>query len=192
MILSGSNLFENGYHPDLPYRKLVCGVIKQAVLHAQGLELDADGKPTKLREGSLKATAVEYLLSEDFELDCEDLELPCQTDVFIKRVREKITYQDYQIPAFSFKAQVIEEYQSKKVTQKQLAHKYGVTQQRINQIIPKVKHSGITIKDADAINAEYRASNITQKELGIKYGYCHAVISRIVNNNYAHLAGAKY
>lgn len=89
---------------DIPYRKLMCAVIRQAILHAQGLEMDESGKPTKLREGSLKATAVEYLLSDDFEDECMYLELPPD---FVDRVREKITSGTYQIPVFTVEAQTV-------------------------------------------------------------------------------------
>ena len=189
-IYSGSNLFGESYEPDLPYRKLLCAVIKQAIFHARGLELDDDGKPTKLREGSLKATAIEYLKSRDFELDCEDLELPCSTDEFIRRARAKIEEGTYQLSID--KEAVIAEYNPKKVTQKELAKKYGVTQQRISQILPSKKRTRLDKRAAEKIAKEYHASNITQKEIAYKYRYSVGVISRVINNNYAHLAGEKW
>ena len=184
--LSGCNLFENGYEPDLPYRKLLCGVIKQAFLHARGLELDADGKPTKLQENSLKATAVEYLQSKDFELDCEDLDLPCNTDEFIRRVRAKIEEGTYQMSIS--KEAVIEEYNPKEVTQKELAKKYGVSQQRISQIVPKRKR--ITNQDVEIMREKYAYKGMKIKDISAEYGYSKTVICQAINGNYPRLAGA--
>jgi hypothetical protein len=90
---------------DMPYRKLMCAVIRQAILHAQGLEMDENGKPTKLKEGSLKATAIEYLLGDDFENECMYLDLPPD---FVDKVRKKITKGTYQIPVFTVERKEIE------------------------------------------------------------------------------------
>ena len=184
--LSGYNLFDNGYEPDLPYRKLICGVIKQAFLHARGLELDADGKPTKLQENSLKATAIEYLNSRDFELDCEEyLNLPCNTDEFIRRIRAKIEEETYQMSIS--KEAIIEEYDPKKVTQKELAKKYGVSQHRISKIVPKRKR--ITERDVEVMREKYSYHGMQLKDIAKEYGYSQTVICQAINGTYAHMAG---
>jgi len=185
--LSGYNLFENNYKPDLPYRKLLCGVIKQAFLNAQGLELDADGKPTKLQENSLKATAIEYLQSKDFELGCECLELPGNTDEFVKKVRAMLEKETYQLSIS--KEAVIEEYDPKKVTQKELAKKYGVSQQRISAIVPKRKK--ITARDVEDMREKYAYGGMKIKEIAKEYGYCQTVICQAINGTYPRLAGAE-
>lgn len=85
------------YQWDSPYRKLMCAVIEQAVLQAQGLELDCNGKRTRLKEIELRQSAFEYLLSEDFEDECMYLDLPA---CFVDEVRNKIGDLPHQIPAF--------------------------------------------------------------------------------------------
>lgn len=166
------------------YIKLMCAVIRQAVLHAQGLELDDNGKPTKLKEGTLKATAVEYLLSEDFEDECMYLNLPPD---FVDKVREKITRGTYQIPVFTVE-QVREEYNPKKITQKELALKYGVTQQRISQITPRRKR--VTTQDAEKMREKYSYHGMQLKDIAKEYGYSLTVICQAINGTYPHLAGA--
>jgi len=138
--LSGCNLFENDYEPDLPYRKLLCAMIKQAYFHARGVELDADGKPTKLREETMKATAVEYLMSADFPADCEDLDLPCDIDYFVERVRAKIGEETYQMSAFNKvteddKQAIRKEYIPKITTQSEIAQRYGISTRYVRNII---------------------------------------------------------
>ena len=187
--LSGHNLLENDYEPDLPYRKLLCAMIKQAYFHARGMELDADGKPTKLREGTMKATAVEYLMSADFPADCEDLDLPCEIDYFVTAIRERIRKETYQESVFTKKEEIIKEYDPKATTQKELALKYGISQQRISKIVPKRKR--ITEQDVETMREKYSYHGMQLKDIAKEYGYSPTVICQAINGTYAHLAGAK-
>lgn len=93
--MKGSNLTET--YDYKPYREIMCRVIMQAILHAQGRELTSLAPRGKAYvRAKEKATAVEYVLSYGFECDCRMLGLP---DEFIRTARAKITAQDcYQIP----------------------------------------------------------------------------------------------
>jgi len=55
----------------IPYRTLMCRMVQQAILNAQGRELTSLAPRGKAYvRAKEKAAAIEYLLSDDFECDC--------------------------------------------------------------------------------------------------------------------------
>jgi hypothetical protein len=198
--MSNSIIF-HGVHDsnteDMPYRKLLCAVIWQAVNHALGRELsdilDPNDKQFKYHKQQERAAAMAYIMSDDFERQCEYLGI----DNLIDEIRLKVTRGlTYQMPAFMKpsplnKEVIKQEYQPKVNTQKEIANKYGVTQQAISAILPKRKHTRITPQDAEKMREEYSGSSVKLREMSAKYGYSQSVISHVINGNYAHMAGAK-
>ena len=77
----------------LPYRKLMCAMIHNAIKNAQGYEMSTDGKYQRCRREVVK-NAIAYLLSDDFEWDMELLGLDSQTEV----IRRMVTRGTYQMP----------------------------------------------------------------------------------------------
>ena len=77
----------------LPYRKLMCAMIHNAIKNAQGYEMSTDGKYQRCRREVVQ-NAIAYLLSDDFEFDMELLGLDSQTEV----IRRMVTRGTYQMP----------------------------------------------------------------------------------------------
>lgn len=77
----------------LPYRKLMCAMIANAIKNAQGYEMSTEGKYQRCRS-EIKQNAIAYLLSDDFEFDMELLGLDTQTEV----IRSMVTRGTYQMP----------------------------------------------------------------------------------------------
>ena len=69
----------------LPYRKLMCAMIHNAIQNALGYEMSTDGKYQRCRR-EVVWNAIAYLLSDDFEFDMELLGL----DEMIKSVRKYV------------------------------------------------------------------------------------------------------
>jgi hypothetical protein len=69
----------------LPYRKLMCAMIHNAIQNARGYEMSTDGKYQRCRR-EVVWNAIAYLLSDDFEFDMELLGL----DEMIKSVRKYV------------------------------------------------------------------------------------------------------
>lgn len=127
-------------HDDEPYRKLMCAMIQQAVNHARGFELSDIISPRdpnfNRRRGEERAAAIEYLLSEEFQFDAELLGI----DGCVDKIRKLVTRDSYQMPIFGMitpdeQEQMRKEYKPRKVTQQMLSKKYGVSQQRISEIL---------------------------------------------------------
>ena len=125
---------------DMPYRKLMCAMIQQSINHARGIELsdilDQNDPNFNRRRGEERAAAIEYLLSDEFQFDAELLGI----DDYVDRIRKMVTNDDYQMPIFRMitdeeKEEIRQEWKPRKVTQKSLAQKYGVSQQRIGMIL---------------------------------------------------------
>lgn len=96
--MKGKSAFETRrYYDYMPYRVLMCRMIEQAILNAQGRELTSLAPRGKAYvRAKEKASAIEYILSDGFEYDCEMAGLP---DEFIRKARARITAQDsWQIP----------------------------------------------------------------------------------------------
>ena len=78
----------------LPYRRMMCAMITNAIRNAQGYELSAeDGKNKRIR-GQVKTDAIAYVLSDDFEHHMELLGY----DSYVDKIRRKVTRGTYQIP----------------------------------------------------------------------------------------------
>lgn len=127
-------------HDDTPYRKLMCAMIQQAVNYARGYNLseilDIADKNFNRRRGEERAAALEYLLSEEFQFDAELLGI----DGTVDEIRKLVTKGSYQMPIFRMitpneQEQMRKEYKPRKVTQKMLSRKYGVSQQRISELL---------------------------------------------------------
>ena len=127
---------------DLPYRKLMCAVIWQAVNHALGRELCYVLNPNApnyyQRRDELRMSAVEYLMSADFEFTAELLGI----DNMIEDIRLKVTRGTiWQIPAFGVKVTdddkqaIRQEYQSGGVTQKTVARKYNISDRYVRKLV---------------------------------------------------------
>jgi len=129
MIYHGLN---EEYQWDSPYRKLMCAVIEQAVLHAQGLELNCEGRPTRLRESELQQSAFEYLLSDDFEDECMYLNLPPS---FVEEVRNKIGDLPHQIPAFTSGEIIVTPKRSRKFGGQYAIDKFGKNSKSLFAIV---------------------------------------------------------
>jgi transposase-like protein len=177
-------------------RSILCKLIEQAVNYALGRDLSDIVNPYDRKMiASEKAAAIEYLLSDQFEMECDFLErLP---DSFCEEIRTKVTRGlTYQMPALmrtlsADKEAIKQEYLPKGVTQKELAKKYGVTQQAISKMLNKRKHTRITHQDAEKMREEYTNSSVKLREMSAKFCYSQSVISHVINGNYAHMAGAK-
>jgi len=135
IIYHGTDTFD-----DTPYRKIMCAMIHQAINHARGIELsdilDQNDPNFNRRRGEERAAAIEYLLSEEFQFDAELLGI----EDYVDRIRKMVTNDDYQMPIFRMitedeKEEIRKEWKPRKVTQKQLSRKYGVSQQRIGMIL---------------------------------------------------------
>jgi len=78
----------------LPYRRIMCAMITNAIRNAMGYEMSVeDGKNKRIR-GQVKTDAIAYVLSDDFEFDMELLGY----DSYVNAIRRKVTRGTYQIP----------------------------------------------------------------------------------------------
>ena len=138
---------ENIYHgtnqpntDDIPYRKLMCAVIWQAVNHALGRGLSDILNPNEpnynKKRVDERAHAVAFIMSEDFEFDCELLGIDDQID----GIRQKVTRGEiYQIPAFTAKLTREEVEKIREIAptckRKEVAERYHISERHVGKIL---------------------------------------------------------
>jgi len=100
--MNGHNFFIEVSETDLPYRRLMCEMINQAIDYAHkrrwsNIMVNADrltGRKWVTRDE--QAEAIAYILSDGFEYDCDMLGLP---DDFVYRVRQSVyALREWQYP----------------------------------------------------------------------------------------------
>ena len=94
--MNGHNFFTDPDTYDLSLRELVCEIVWQAYCYATRRgwsNIIVCSKGTRYRRSAdEQAAAIAYIMSPDFELQVEGLDLP---DDFVERIREKIRKQRY-------------------------------------------------------------------------------------------------
>ena len=121
----------------LPYRKLMCAMIANAIKNAQGYEISTDGKYQRCRREVVQ-NAIAYLLSDDFEWDMELLGLDSQTEV----IRRMVTRGTYQMPLHKYAPKLqpeqreeIRERYAKGETKAQLAREFGIHPTSVRDLV---------------------------------------------------------
>ena len=121
----------------LPYRKLMCAMIHNAIKNAQGYEISTDGKYQRCRREVVQ-NAIAYLLSDDFEFDMELLGLDSQTEV----IRRMVTRGTYQMPLHKYAPKLqpeqreeIRERYAKGETKAQLAREFGIHPTSVRDLV---------------------------------------------------------
>ena len=121
----------------LPYRKLMCAMIANAIKNAQGYEMSTDGKYQRCRR-EVVWNAIAYLLSDDFEFDMELLGLDSQTEV----IRRMVTRGTYQMPLHKYAPKLQPEQReeirgryAKGETKAQLAREFGIHPTSVRDLV---------------------------------------------------------
>ena len=121
----------------LPYRKLMCAMIHNAIKNAQGYEMSTDGKYQRCRREVVR-NAIAYLLSDDFEWDMELLGLDSQ----VETVRQMVTQATYQMPLHKYAPKLqpeqreeIRERYAKGETKAQLAREFGIHPTSVRDLV---------------------------------------------------------
>ena len=121
----------------LPYRKLMCAMIANAIKNAQGYEMSTDGKYQRCRREVVQ-NAIAYLLSDDFEWDMELLGLDSQ----VETVRQMVTQATYQMPLHKYAPKLqpeqreeIRERYAKGETKAQLAREFGIHPTSVRDLV---------------------------------------------------------
>jgi len=125
------------YDDNLPIRTLLCDVIFQALMNAQGIEL-SDGRYKRCQHEE-KQSAIAYILSDDFEEDMDALDLP---DAAIEEARRRVTQQIYQMPLHKYAPKLqpeqreeIRERYTKGEKKADLAREYGVNYASVRDLV---------------------------------------------------------
>ena len=126
------------YDDNLPFRRLMCEMIENAIKNAQGLELSAEDGAYKRCKHDVKQNAIAYLLSDDFECDMELLGLDSQ----VETVRKMVTQNTYQIPLHKYAPKLqpeqreeIRERYAKGEKKAELAREYGVHYASVRDLV---------------------------------------------------------
>ena len=129
----------------LPYRCLLCDVIQQAFINAQGRELSVDSsgsKKFKRVAQNIKNNAVEFIESDDFEYYLELLDIDFALDGIRRLVRMGNTYNISLFRSGKFAPKLIAEQRetireryAQGETKAQLAREFGIHPTSVRDLV---------------------------------------------------------